>query len=94
MAMAIVNVSAQNADPFFEHVNYKGAFGATNWAAGWTALSHYGVLAPMDAEPTSDRTITDADIPPGSTVYFSNDTTYHLSGRVFVDEFLLMMALP
>lgn len=94
MAMTVVNVSAQNADPFFEHVNYKGAFGATNWAAGWTALSHYGVLAPMDAEPTSDRTITDADIPPGSTVYFSNDTTYHLSGRVFVDDGATLIIEP
>jgi hypothetical protein len=24
-------------------VNYKGAFGTTNWLAGWTAAAHYGI---------------------------------------------------
>ncbi len=27
---------ATTTDSFFETVNYKGAFGATNWASGWT----------------------------------------------------------
>ncbi|MDW7680205.1 MAG: T9SS type A sorting domain-containing protein [bacterium] len=31
-------------DDFFEYAPYKGAFGATNWLKGWTALDHYGIL--------------------------------------------------
>ncbi|WNJ19883.1 T9SS type A sorting domain-containing protein [Pontibacter sp. G13] len=37
------------SDAFFTTVDYKGAFdnsGENFWAAGWTALSHYGFLRP------------------------------------------------
>lgn len=41
---AYKNLAAYPADPFWEKVNYKGAFGATNWMLGWTALDKYGFL--------------------------------------------------
>lgn len=46
-------------DSFFEHVNYKGAFGETNWMLGWTALDSYGFLAPagsISVEKDSNET--------------------------------------
>ena len=43
---AYQNVAAlPENDDFFEYAPYKGAFGPTNWAKGWTALDHYGYLA-------------------------------------------------
>jgi len=75
-------------DEFFERVNYKGAFGSTNWAAGWTALSQYGFLASATVPGSSGKVIevTDADIAPNSRVYWTADNTYLLKGRVFVDD--------
>ena len=35
-------------DDFFTQVPYKGAFGQTNWAEGWTALTHYGILGNVE----------------------------------------------
>lgn len=31
-------------NPFFEPTNYVGAFGNSNWASGWSALSTYGIF--------------------------------------------------
>ncbi len=70
---------------FYEHVNYKGAFGTTNWAKGWTALDHYGYLS-ADKTPTETVTITDASINAGDQVYWTADKTYLLDGFVFVEE--------
>lgn len=33
-----------SGDDFFDKVHYKGAFGHTNWALGWTALDSYGFM--------------------------------------------------
>ncbi len=33
---------------FFESVPYLGAFGEENWAAGWSALSEYGIFGDLD----------------------------------------------
>jgi len=33
------------SDDFFDAVNYKGAFGYSNWALNWTALDDYGILS-------------------------------------------------
>ena len=70
---------------FFEQVDYKGAFGATNWTNGWTALYHYGITAEASA-PVNDVTVNDGDISSGNTVYWTADNVYHLNGRVFVDD--------
>jgi len=68
-------------DGFYSQVNYKGAFGTTDWTKGWTYLS--GDVRTFDNnKPT--KTITDADI--NGTVNFSADTIYILDGFVFVDN--------
>ena len=81
MLLFAVNVQAQQ----FDGVNYKGAFGSTNWAHGWTALDSYGVLAPA-TEGSNVVEVTDSDISAGSNVYWTADNIYILNGRVFVDE--------
>ncbi|MBD3289016.1 hypothetical protein GF337_09450, partial [candidate division KSB1 bacterium] len=73
-------------DDYLEQVNYRGAFGASNWAAGWSAMSEYGFFALGTAEPTEVVTVTDADIAPGETVHWTADKVWLLDGRVFVDE--------
>ena len=67
------------SDGFYSQVNYKGAFGSNNWAAGWTYTS--GDKRTFDnSKPT--KIITDAMI--SGTVNFSKDTIYVLNGLVFV----------
>ncbi|MCF8242357.1 MAG: T9SS type A sorting domain-containing protein [Melioribacteraceae bacterium] len=72
-------------DDFFDHVNYKGAFGSTNWMKGWTALDHYGYLAP-DKIPTNTVNVTDADINSGEQIYWTADNTYLIDGFVYVED--------
>ena len=74
------------ADEFFEQANYKGAFGGTNWAAGWSALSDYGIFSLPVSAATDIVTVTDDDILPGETVYWSADKIWLLEGRVFVEN--------
>jgi hypothetical protein len=70
---------------FFDQVDYKGAFGSTDWTQGWTGLYHYGVTG--EAATAQDViTVSDADISSGSSVYWTADHTYLLDGRVFVDD--------
>jgi len=38
------NLASIPSDGFYVPVNYKGAFGNSNWALGWTALDSYGFL--------------------------------------------------
>ena len=72
-------------DDFFDVVNYKGAFGQSNWLKGWTALDHYGYLT---QEKTSSNivTVTDSDINGGDVVYWTADNTYVLDGLVYVES--------
>ena len=81
---AYENLADYPNDEFFEHVNYKGAFGSTNWMKGWTALDHYGYLAP-DKTPTNEVTVTDADINAGDHVYWTADNVYLLDQQVYVE---------
>ena len=55
-------------DEYLEKVNYRGAFGGSNWAAGWSGLSEYGLFALPTAATGEIVTVTDADIQAGSTV--------------------------
>ncbi len=72
---------------FYDRVNYKGAFGTTNWLKGWTALDHYGYLAPNKTmDQTNTVIVTDASINAGDVVYWTADKTYILDGFVFVEE--------
>ena len=74
-----------SADEFFDEVNYKGAFGSSNWMQGWTALDGYNFLKEQPATSTTE-TITDSDINAGETVYWTADKTYLLDGLVYVEE--------
>lgn len=69
-----------------EKVQYKGAFGPTNWAQGWTALSTYGLMAAPASQSGNVITVTDASIQAGETVFWTADNTYVLDGIVWVDE--------
>ncbi|GJQ63287.1 MAG: hypothetical protein SCALA702_23400 [Melioribacteraceae bacterium] len=83
---AMTFVSAQASfDPFWNQVNYKGAFGKTNWMKGWTALDHYGYLA-ENATSSNTVTVTDADINANDVVYWTADNTYIIDGFVYVEE--------
>ncbi len=72
-------------DDFYDVVNYKGAFGSTNWMKGWTALDHYGYLAPSKTS-ANIVTVTDATINSGDQVFWTADNTYILDGFVFVES--------
>jgi hypothetical protein len=72
-------------DDFFERINYKGAFGSTNWLKGWTALDHYRYLAD-NKTTTNTVTITDSDINAGDHVYWTADNTYILDGQIYVED--------
>jgi len=41
---AYENVRTVPDDGFFTQTDYRGAFGANNWAIGWTAISQLGIL--------------------------------------------------
>ena len=73
------------ADEFFDEVNYKGAFGSSNWMQGWTALDGYNFLKEQ-AENSSQVTITDSDIEAGQNIYWTADNTYLLDGLVYVES--------
>ncbi|MCB9217922.1 MAG: T9SS type A sorting domain-containing protein [Ignavibacteriales bacterium] len=77
--------SMEVGDDWFVKTSYVGAFGGNNWLLGWTALDQLGYLTQPTIE-AGTRIITDSDIPVGSTVTFSSDTVYVLSGMVFVDS--------
>jgi hypothetical protein len=66
-------------DPFFRNVAYKGAFGGSNWLAGWTALDQYGYLADSGTPGmiTINSNIT-------SDTYWTADNEYLLDGMIFV----------
>jgi len=70
---------------FFEQVNYKGAFGSSNWCKGWTALDEYGYFTP-DPVPTTPVDIVDTDINAGDHVYWTAENIYQLDGFVFVED--------
>ncbi|MEM9888247.1 MAG: T9SS type A sorting domain-containing protein [Bacteroidota bacterium] len=83
---AFGNLADLPDDSFFQVTSYKGAFGASQWLANWTALAEYGVLA--DEEVDGDReliVIRDEDVVGGATYNWTNDKIYLLDGFVFVE---------
>ncbi len=84
---AILSGGTDVGDSFFDQVSYRGAFGAENWAAGWTAFSAYGLFGDLDVSvPGADIVIKDADIVAGQTYDWTANNTYILDGYVFVEE--------
>ena len=82
---AYENLADIPQDDFFEHVNYKGAFGSSNWMKGWTALDEYGFLV-ADKVAANEVAVTDASINAGDVVYWTADNTYVLDGLVYVED--------
>jgi len=83
---AFQNLTA-NPDSWFTNVNYKGAFGTTNWADGWTLSSKYmsnGTYT-MPTVPSATEVITDDGSGTGTTTWTS-DKVYILDGLVFVND--------
>ena len=68
---------------FYDRLDYKGAFGSTDWTYGWTALSFYGVTVDT---LTSQQDIVDVSSDITSDVYWTADHTYVLNGRIFVND--------
>ena len=46
---ALTNSRTPPQDGFYTPAAYRGAFNEVNWAAGWTALSEYGILSSSGA---------------------------------------------
>ena len=82
--LALSSITSVAQDGFYNNVNYKGAFGSTNWLKGWTALDHYELLTDDNAS-TGTVTVTDADIEAGDVVNWTADNTYLLDGFVYAE---------
>ncbi|MFA6108613.1 MAG: T9SS type A sorting domain-containing protein [Candidatus Latescibacterota bacterium] len=54
---ALTGAAARSSDRWYTYAPYVGAFGATNWMAGWTALCPVN-HAPVLAGPILDQTLT------------------------------------
>jgi hypothetical protein len=63
MGPAYENLADIDEDGFFTTVTYKGAFGATNWATGWTALFDYGFFAREQFTDVETDEELDASVP-------------------------------
>lgn len=66
-------------DPFFEQVNYIGAFGTTDWTAGWAEWDPQNA-----AYPTVTDTIDAGDITEDITL--TADKVYLINGWVYVKD--------
>jgi hypothetical protein len=75
---------AQQADSYFQPVDYRGAFGGGNWLEGWTALSEKGYL-PATNTGTTIVEVTDASVQAGQDVVWMANNIYRLNGVVFVE---------
>jgi hypothetical protein len=85
-AMALsASVSAQE---FFDKVDYRGAFGTTDWSkpwANWTpAVTKYPGDAGLPANPTKVAITGKLDPGAGQVINWTNDKYYELSGLVEV----------
>ncbi|MCF8239440.1 MAG: T9SS type A sorting domain-containing protein [Saprospiraceae bacterium] len=83
-----LNPGVAAADPFFDAVNYHGAFdNKNNWALGWTAMDLYGYFGDL-ATPTTggDLVIKDGDLLGGQTYFWTKENTYFIDGLVFLEE--------
>lgn len=86
------NLGALSAYPatFFTNVTYKGAINPSGavWYAGWSFYDRLLAGATSDVLPSRPtKVITDASMASASdTIRWTNDTTYILSGFVFVED--------
>ena len=88
-AYAITRQALPEGDDFFSSTDYVGAFGRSNWAAGWSALDHLGYLSKQDPSMVESRpmvTVADDDINAGERVHWTADNLYILDGLVIVED--------
>ncbi|MDX1939854.1 MAG: T9SS C-terminal target domain-containing protein, partial [Saprospiraceae bacterium] len=75
-------------NPFFDDVNFKGAFGSNPddlWIAGWSTLARNGHLSNLNA-PGTTVNITDTSLVGGRSYTWTKNNTYVLDGLVFLEE--------
>jgi hypothetical protein len=78
-SLIFVGAKAQSiTDPFFDHCNFTGAFGSTDWTAGWANWDPQNT-----AYPAADIIINSSDTIKNNTVWTSNHT-YLLNGWIYV----------
>ncbi len=78
------------ADGFFEPAPYRGAFGSTNWADGWTAMSRLGLFPPkpvvnVTADVTTSQTwVADNVYQLDKPIYVTNGATLTIAAGTTV----------
>ncbi len=65
-------------DPFFEQVNYFGAFGSSDWTSGWCNWDPQNTVY-----PATNVTVNSGDTIKSNTTWTSNNT-YLLNGWIYV----------
>ncbi len=70
--------NANLSDPFFEQVNYVGAFGTYDWTQGWTNWDPQNTVYPNTTVTINGGHIT-------SNTTWTSGNTYLLNGWVYVD---------
>lgn len=79
LLMTIYTLRAQTInDPFFEHVNYFGAFGSTDWTSGWCNWDPQNTVY-----PATNVTVNSVDTIKTNTTW-TNNNTYLLNGWIYV----------
>lgn len=79
VSAALFQTNAQSInDPFFDHVDYVGAFGSADWTAGWCNWDPQNAVY-----PATTVTINSTDTIKTNTTWASSNT-YLLNGWVYV----------
>lgn len=86
IAMFQLNLSAQITDPFFDHVDYRGAFGTNDWTSGWTNWD------PQNTTYTNPDITVSGDISTNTT--WTSSHSYLLSGFVYVKSGVTLTIEP
>lgn len=84
---SIVNAQPTINDPFFDHVNYVGAFGDSDWTAGWCEWDPQN-----EAYPATTITVNAGDITTNTT--WTSGNTYLLNGWVYVTSGVTLTIQP
>jgi hypothetical protein len=75
----VMSINAQITNPFFDHVNYIGAFdGANNWTSGWANFDPDAVNYPAATVTLADSIYTNTTL--------NASTVYKLMGFVYVTQ--------
>jgi len=70
LGLTALNSFGQITDPFFEHVNYRGAFGTTDWTSGWANWNPQNTNYPAITTTVSGDITTNTTWAPNSSPVF------------------------